>query len=251
MRLVCDTAFLTNTELTTDADKFAKEMLPRVQLTEKVITENIKQSQSENKRYYDRGTAEVSFEIGEKCWLRNMQRKVGVCPKMERPWIGPYLVVQKGSKGNYKLRHAITDIPLAIPVHVNRMKKYVEPYHQFRAQAQVTRQDQQRNPDQAKKNTKERTPEQDKTNKQDNTTITDVSNNEDRDDATQNKKNEWHDIKTLLKRRGARNKIEFLVKWMDDSESWVKANWISPQARSEYYARIAAQGRKIRRRRAN
>ena len=138
MRLVCDTAFLTNTELTTDADKFAKEMLPRVQLTETVIRENIKQSQVENKRYYDRGTAEISFEIGEKCWVRNMQRKVGQCPKMERPWIGPYLVVQKGAKGNYRLRHAISDIPLAIPVHVNKMKKYVEPYHGLLSQARMT-----------------------------------------------------------------------------------------------------------------
>ena len=132
-------AFLTNTEFPVDADKFAKDLLPRVQLTAKVIGENIRKSQTENKRYYDRQTGEMNFEIGKKCWLKNMQRKVGSCPEMEQPWIGPFIVVQKGSKGNYKLRHAVTDIPLQTPVHVNRMKKYVEPYHVFHSLARVER----------------------------------------------------------------------------------------------------------------
>ena len=111
-----DTSFLTDTELPVDADKFAKEMLPKVHLTEKVIRENIEHSQAENKRYYDRGTEPVSFEIEDECWVRNMQKKVGTCPKMVKPYFGPFIVVQKGAKGSYKLRHAVTDVPLTIRV---------------------------------------------------------------------------------------------------------------------------------------
>ena len=71
------------------------------------------------------------------------------------------------------------------------------------------------------------------------------------EDVTNNKDNEWHDVDKLLKRRGTRNKIEFLVRFMDKSESWIRAKDISPLARSEYYQRMAAEGRRYRRRRGS
>ena len=139
MRLAVDTTILTNTEMPVDADKFAEDMLPRVQLTENVIRENIKNSQSENERFHDRGTEGVSFEIGKKCWMRNMLKKVDQCPRMTKPYTGPYFIVQNGTKSSYKLRHVITDVPLANPVHMKRLKKCVEPYHEFYSKAEIAK----------------------------------------------------------------------------------------------------------------
>ena len=68
------------------------------------------------------------------------------------------------------------------------------------------------------------------------------------EDVTNTKDSEWHDVDELLKRRGSRNRIEFLVRFMDASESWIKAKDISPLARSEYYQRMAAEGKRHRRR---
>ena len=60
-----------------------------------------------------------------------MKRTVGVNKKMQKKFTGPWIVVQKGAKNSYKLRHAVTDHPLSHTIHSNRMKPYVEGAEEF------------------------------------------------------------------------------------------------------------------------
>ena len=82
---------------------------------------------------------------------------------------------------------------------------------------------------------------------------TEIGDRNDRvnEDVTNNKDGEWHDVDRLLKRKDSRNKIEFLVRFMDASESWIKTKDISSLARSEFNQRMAAEGRRYRRRRGS
>ena len=208
MRFAVDTTILTNTEKPVDADKFAKDMLPRVQMTGKVTTENIRNSQSENKRFYDRGTEEVSFEIGEKCWLRNMQKRIGQCPKMTKPYTGPYFIVQKRAKGSYKPRHAITDVPLANPVHVNRLKKYVGPYHEFCSKAEIAKKNTQNTSRVNPQKTKYHPDSGQFETRQNETSDSAQSPAQKEDEKMGDESNGWQEIDKLVQRRGSKNTIQ-------------------------------------------
>ena len=129
MRLVADNGLLTNmmnTILPADANAYLKDLLPRLELTHKIVTENVKKSQQINKEIYDNKSAIPSFKVGDKVWLLSMQRKVGQNPKMKPPYIGPYIFVQCGATGWYKLRHSVTDAVLKYLVHANRLEKYTD-----------------------------------------------------------------------------------------------------------------------------
>ena len=108
MRLSIDNVFLDKHSQGEDTDSYMKTLAKRIQLTEKIVKENVKDSQEVNRKYYDDAQTEIpTYEIGDKVWLRNMKRKVGQNPKMVRPWTGPWIIVQKGTKNWYKLRECI------------------------------------------------------------------------------------------------------------------------------------------------
>ena len=61
----------------------------------------------------------------------------------------------------------------------------------------------------------------------------------------------WYSIKEVLKHKGPSNKREFLVRWEDDSETWVKAKDLIVFAKQEYYAQHKVRGRWTNRRSKN
>ena len=58
-------------------------------------------------------------------------------------------------------------------------------------------------------------------------------------------------IKEVLQHKGPSNKRMFLVRWNDDSETWVKAKDLSVFARQEYYAKQNVRGKRTNRRSKN
>ena len=86
MRLSIDNVFLDKHSQGEDTDSYMKTLAKRIQLTEKIVKENVKDSQEANRKYYDDAQTEIqTYEIGDKVWLRNMKRKVEENPKMVRP----------------------------------------------------------------------------------------------------------------------------------------------------------------------
>ncbi|KAK3082682.1 hypothetical protein FSP39_002465 [Pinctada imbricata] len=75
------------------------------------------------KRNYDVNASLHDYNPGDMVWLFSPNRKVGLCPKLQRHWDGPYRVIEKMSDLVYriqKLGKTRTQV-----VHHNHLKKYV------------------------------------------------------------------------------------------------------------------------------
>jgi len=73
-----------------------------------------------NKRYYEKHTKHLEFEVGDTVYLYNPGVKKGVSAIFRQPWVGPLRVTEKKSRLNYAIvdRHGKRLI-----VHVNWLKK--------------------------------------------------------------------------------------------------------------------------------
>ena len=273
MRLVADNGLLTNmmnTNLPADANAYLKDLLPRLELTHKIVTENVKKSQQINKEIYDKKSAIPSFKVGDKVWLLSMQRKVGQNPKMKPPYIGPYIIVQCGETGWYKLRHSVSDAVLKYTVHANRLKKYTDTNNVFRTEtvqvgqraqrrATVTQRQEEQTPDTQDPEVQELVlpapvPTMDNTDEVNGTQRSNEAsrNLQDPDPTTStDDPNQWSPLKRIIAKKGSGKRIEFKVLWEDDTESWVAAKDVNSFAKQQYYREKAANQpcRKRRRRR--
>jgi hypothetical protein len=82
----------------------------------KLARDHSRKSHAANKRYYDRGSKEREFAVGDFVYLYNAAVKVGVSAKFRRPWVGPWRITEKRSRLNY----VITDQRgKQMVVHVN------------------------------------------------------------------------------------------------------------------------------------
>ena len=74
------------------------------------------------KMYYDRNINFTEFSIGDAVWFHNPVRKKGISLKLQRPWKGPYLIVEKYNDILYKIQKSPRD--KAKVVHFDRLKPY-------------------------------------------------------------------------------------------------------------------------------
>ena len=74
------------------------------------------------KRQYDIKANMREFEVSEAVWLYDPVRKVGLNPKLQRPWKGPLKVITKISD----ILHRVQESPRHKPrvVHHDRLRKY-------------------------------------------------------------------------------------------------------------------------------
>ena len=156
MRMVIDTEFLKETNLPKDVECYMKTLRPRVELTEKIVKENKMEAQMKNKEYYDRGSTEPTFNIGDMVYLKDMSRTVGRSKKLEKIFKGPLIIVQKGSKNSYRLRNVATDKPLSHPVNGNRLKLCNPPAEKFYSKVERAKRDWERLQEESRHRTRDR-----------------------------------------------------------------------------------------------
>ena len=84
--------------------------------------ENLGQGAERQKRYYDLGTMNEQYQVGDLVWLLNESRRKGKCPKLQRKWIGPMVVEAKVNNVTYKLRISPTNTRV---VHFDKLKPYL------------------------------------------------------------------------------------------------------------------------------
>lgn len=86
---------------------------------------NIKERQDVIKKRYDKGAVEDPFEPGELVWIFFPEINIsGSSRKLYHNYSGPYLLSEKISPTNFKVRQAHDMKPLRNPIHVNRMKRF-------------------------------------------------------------------------------------------------------------------------------
>ena len=75
------------------------------------------------KRRYDVRAEQPRFETGDRVWLYWPQRRKGLSPKLQRPWVGPCVVKKRLSDVVFRVR---TPKGKAIVVHADRLQAWTE-----------------------------------------------------------------------------------------------------------------------------
>ena len=86
----------------------------------RLVSENSRKAHLTNKRYFDRRAKERSFEPGDTVYLFSPAKKPGQNSKFWTPWTGPFQVVARLSKLNYRVRNMRGKESV---VHINRLKR--------------------------------------------------------------------------------------------------------------------------------
>ncbi len=85
----------------------------RMEEVHQFTRERLQLASDRMKRYYDAAVRETSYKRGDPVWLYSPQRKKGLSPKLQRPWQGPFLVLQKINNVVYRIQspHQSQDSP--------------------------------------------------------------------------------------------------------------------------------------------
>jgi len=102
------------TSLLPEAWQKAKEAIAQVQ-------------QRYKQRHDDKVRAREEYEIGDKVWLHDTQRKdKSFSNKFAAKWLGPYFIHEKLNYGTYQLRQVENGEILSTTVHGDRLKRFLE-----------------------------------------------------------------------------------------------------------------------------
>ena len=74
------------------------------------------------KRNYDIQANLFEFNVGDPVWFFDPTRKVGLNPKLQRPWKGPFKVISKISEILYRIQQSPRHKPRV--VHHDKLRKY-------------------------------------------------------------------------------------------------------------------------------
>jgi hypothetical protein len=94
------------------------KMLQAHEVARKYLGTNAKR----NKEIYDAKMSFTEYEEGDLIWYLHEVRKVGVSPKLEKAYNGPYVIKVKMSKINFIIQ--IDEFGTEKMVHHNKLKKY-------------------------------------------------------------------------------------------------------------------------------
>lgn len=96
-----------------------QELLWRVQ---EKARKNIVSASDRQKRQYDLKAKENSYRVGDSVWLDIISKTKQICPKLQRHWDGPYIVVEVISDVIYKIQKSPTSKFQV--VHHDRLKPF-------------------------------------------------------------------------------------------------------------------------------
>ncbi|CAC5382285.1 unnamed protein product [Mytilus coruscus] len=84
--------------------------------------EKINNASDKQKWYYDYKVNFKPYSVGDAVWLHDPKRKVGISPKLQCNWDGPYLILNSISDLVYRIQKLESSKPRV--VHYNRLKPY-------------------------------------------------------------------------------------------------------------------------------
>ena len=99
--------------------EWAEWLVTKLECWHDVMRERGVEASKERKEQFDKGAARRELEEGDQVLIR----KPGLTPKLEESWQGPYPVVEKLNRVNYRVK---TSKGRAVVLHINNLKKYRE-----------------------------------------------------------------------------------------------------------------------------
>ncbi|CAG2215826.1 unnamed protein product [Mytilus edulis] len=100
---------------------YAKRLQEKVESIHSFARRRIYKSSDLMKKCHDRNVNHISYEVGDAVWLYEPRRKVGFCPKLYRPWNGPFIITKKLNDVIYRIQKGPKNKPKVI--HHNRLKR--------------------------------------------------------------------------------------------------------------------------------
>jgi len=200
------------------------DLISKLKLIQDMTKQNMTDSGQRVKRFYDVDTETPQITVGSKVLLHSNVIKPGQSAKFHKPWDGPYLMTSKSDDGLlFTLRHCNTGKPSRTAVHANRIKLFDADRDAFYNRHNVKPRDVPR--------------------------TTPTSSLTVPIDAPDTSNDVWYSIDRLLKHRKTGNKVFYLVKWQDNTQSWEPAENITDFAIDEYNVRRDQQKQKRKTRR--
>ena len=271
MRLAIDTSFLIDTELAPQVDEYARQLLPKVQLTERIVLANRRAAGERNKENYDRKTKNKEFQIGDMLLLSNEATKRGSCHKLEQVFSKDvYIVTQVCGNDNYKLRNMETGKVLKHVFHANRLKQYLPPTklldteeermsegkqnvgHGEVGTHEMQRGEKGQNAEGQDEETRATTTRR-RVHFADDSASSTTTGQAVGEKKAEKKKGDtgWFPIKQIISRKGFGPQLKFLVEFMNGEQRWTPARNVNLEAKNEFYGRMRDMGRTFRRKRKN
>ena len=109
-------------EISHVTSEYVRDLEDHMERAHQFARENLARNSLQQKNRYDRRVAGNRYERGDSVWLHNPSKKVGRSPKLQRPWEGPYLVIDRLSAVTYRIQRTSRSKPKV--VHFNRLKPY-------------------------------------------------------------------------------------------------------------------------------
>jgi len=208
--------------VTADLDTYLKTMKERLDVTRKVVKENMEDCNFVTKSKHDEKAVEPDrYQLGDRVLLYDPTNKKSQCPKFKKRWVGPLTIIDKSEDGLlYKLKDCETAKELKAFVHFNRIKPYSIERDTFY-----------------------------KKNNAANATGDQPSADNSTSDST-NLGDGWFKINRVCGKKKVRGKLYFRVLWCDGTKSFEPWENVSEYAINQYYVRTK-QNQKRRRNRDN
>ena len=242
----------------TDIDDYVKSLAERIELIKEAATNSTDKNQARNKKYYDQGTVEPKFKIGDMVMMKNRTKRLKEARKFYPRFVGPLFIVGIVGKNSYKLRFVESEKLLKNLVCGDHLKMYVDtenkPYltendkshrriPKFEAMQPVRRpetilnENNQIQRQQLGQNQQQQTQDnfqnQDQNDPQRQTQEGTQKNIQSQDQQQQTLEQEYVPIKRILKRRNQK----YLVEFMDNGLEWKHASEISNSAKADFYGK--------------
>ena len=84
--------------------EFLMRLKERMEVIHRFARENMKMASERQKKYYDLKARCHLYQRGDAVWLHNPTRRKGLSPKLQRPWKGPYLVLDRLCDVTYRIQ---------------------------------------------------------------------------------------------------------------------------------------------------
>ena len=102
--------------------EYVYELSKKLEQVHQFARKHIALSSNTMKRLYDRSTNFHKYNPGDAVWLYNPVRSKGLNPKLQRPWQGPFTVVERINDVIYRIKKGPRTKPKI--VHHDRLKLY-------------------------------------------------------------------------------------------------------------------------------
>ena len=102
------------------------QLVENLHLTHQTAAQQIQLSQQKMKEIYNRNAKPYPYQVGDKVWVFTPKTIKGLSRKLMHSWHGPYRLVRKLTPVTFELRTQTNKL-LKAPVHVNKMKPFVDP----------------------------------------------------------------------------------------------------------------------------